>query len=616
MDTSLPPDPALEQAARAQRMARMRWWAAVVITLGMMLHAVVRNIVVRMAGSRFEPLTLALLGLSIGAALALTAGLRPRLPDGYKRLGRVFIFLAWAACCGVGLAFVTDNQLPKAVVSLLFVAGTLWAPWLGWQLFDRQTLSRRLLEGAAVAAGFVLLAGLLKVDAMRGDTTISFAWRWAKPRDFQMPAPVASAEAVLVGFETTPDDFPGYLGPQRTGVLERPAEFGIDWVAHPPRELWRQPVGPGWSGFATRGDYAFTQEQRGESEYVVCRRIVDGEILWSAANRARFESPMGGAGPRAVPAIAEDGRIYTVGGAGWLQCLDGRSGAVEWSVDLLADNGGRTIAHGVCGSPLIDGERVIVAPTGNPKACLVAYNRFDGTRLWQAGHNAASYSSPVIVSLAGRRQLLLHAAVGLEGHDADTGEFLWHFPWSNEFDNNCSQPIVIDGDAGRVLATTGYGQGAVLLDVRADGERWSASPVWTSRDMKTKFTNAVRLDEFVYGLDDGILACIDLETGKRRWKTGRYNHGQILLLDRTLLVQAENGDVALVNLRPERFEELARIPVLNNKTWNHPCVSGRYLLVRNAEEAVCLDCSPPQHMGKSEVATDESTAAANLATAP
>lgn len=584
-----PPASSDQRAPAVATIAKLRWWAALIVMTGPVLYATVRTIVVRMAHSRPELGTTAILIGSLLAAALLTYNLRSRLPETWGRRSRMIAFLAWSILCFIGMFIMSDNGVPRPVVALLFVLGTLWAPWIAWFHFDRMPFMRFVNQGLAVLAGLGVLGSTLTVSSMRGDNTVDFRWSWAKPRDYEIAAPQSAAAVITSGFEPGPNDFPGFLGPSRTGVIPAVEGLSSDWATSPPREVWRKTIGAGWSGFAVRGEYAITQEQRGDDEYVVCYRLADGEIVWSVGSKERFESPMGGAGPRATPTIADDGRIYALGGTGLLRCINGQSGQVEWSKHILKDNQGSDIAHGVCGSPLVDGDRVIVAPTGNPGVCLVAYQRLTGERLWQAGRHGASYSSPVIVDLAGRRQLLLHAAKAIESHDPETGEFLWEFEWSNEYDNNCSQPIVIDAAAGRIVITSGYGTGAALLEVQPTGSSWSVKPIWTSRDMATKFTTAVRLGDSIYGLDNGILAAIDLATGKRRWKTGRYGHGQILLVGERLLVQAENGDIALVDPQPQKFLELARLPMLNNKSWNNPAVSGRYILVRNAEEAVCLE---------------------------
>jgi outer membrane protein assembly factor BamB len=323
--------------------------------------------------------------------------------------------------------------------------------------------------------------------------------------------------------------------------------------------------------------------------------VADGSEVWLYSQAAWFNSSMGGAGPRATPTIA-DGRVYTVGGTGLFNCLDGGTGKPIWSVDIIADNNGHPIEHGVCCSPLVIGDRVIVCPTGNKGALLAAYDRATGKRLWQTGNHAASYSSPMLVELCGVPQIVLLSTWGAESHAPNTGEFLWSFPFTTEYNQNTTQPVVVDAAAGRVLLSAGYNVGSRLIEVRNESDgRWSTQEIWRSREMKTKFTSAVFREGMAYGLDEGILACIDVSNGKRLWKSGRYQHGQVLLANDLLIVQAEDGDVALVRARPEKLVELARIPALAGKTWNNPTLAGRFLLVRNDHEAACFElplCNP------------------------
>ncbi|HVJ67137.1 MAG TPA: PQQ-binding-like beta-propeller repeat protein [Caulifigura sp.] len=569
--------------------AKIRWWAAFLITFSVLLVAPTRLVIVRMAHSAWEPRLAWLFVLALAGSIVLTWNLGASMSDPWRRRTRPVVFGLWAGLIVIGVYFQSGQPTHRLLIALLFAGGLLCVPWMAWLGFAGVPRFRRMAEALAVATGALLLVSAVTVEAMQGDNTIDFTWTWSPPRDMTTVYPEPPVPAVITtGFAPTPDDFPQFLGPQRTGVIEskpRPT----DWNEHPPRELWRKPVGPGWSGFAVRGDYAFTQEQRAEDEAVTCYRVRDGELMWMTKSPGRFSSSMGGIGPRATPTIHADGRLYTVGATGTLQCLDACSGAVHWSKNILTENGGEDHNHGVCGSPLIVGDLVVVAPTGTASSSLVAYDRLTGERRWQAGQSMASYASPTLLRLAGRDQVLLHTQQVLESHDPETGKLLWEFSWSNANVNNCSEPIVIDADKGRLVVTTGYGVGAALIEVTPGEPTWNVATLWTSRDMKTKFTTAVRVGEYLYGLDDGILGCISLADGKRKWKTGRYNHGQILLVGSTLLVQAEMGDVALVDPRPQKFVELARIPMLKGKTWNNPTVAGKYVLVRNSEEAVCLE---------------------------
>jgi outer membrane protein assembly factor BamB len=190
------------------------------------------------------------------------------------------------------------------------------------------------------------------------------------------------------------------------------------------------------------------------------------------------------------------------------------------------------------------------------------------------------------------RQVLIVTADGVEGNDLDTGAPLWSYTWTNpDTPVNCSQPIVVDGDAGRVLFCSGYGTGSILLQVAASSNGgWTTRDIWKSPGkMKTKFTTAILYKGFAYGLDDGILACLDLATGRQVWKKGRYQHGQILLAGDRLIVQTEAGSVVLVKPDPNDLIELGSFPALSSKTWNNPALAGRMLLVRNDLEAACYE---------------------------
>lgn len=574
---------------RPRRLAGWRWGLAFVLTFSVLIFSSTRLVVVWMAHSARERRLENLFLVTLGATIVLTWNLAASLSEKWRRRTMPVVFALWLIVLTVGLYIQSGPNSNRLVIALLFAFGLLWIPWVAWIGFQRETLLRRLMQGLVLAVGALVLTSAVTVEAMRGDTTVDFAWTWSPPKDLDMKFPEPAKPAVITsGFEPTPNDFPQYLGLGRIGAIES-GKRATNWNEQPPKELWRKQVGPGWSGFAVRGDYAFTQEQRGEDEAVVCYRVNDGELMWMTKTPGRFSSSMGGTGPRATPTIHSDGRLYTVGATGTLECLDACSGTVHWSKDILKDNGGADHNHGICGSPLIVDDKVIVAPTGNASASLVAYDRMTGERRWQAGQSMASYSSPAFVELAGKKQVLLHTQQVLEAHDPESGKLLWDFSWSNANVNNCSQPVVIDAEKGRLVVTSGYGTGAALIEVKPAEPTWSVSTIWTSRDMKTKFTTAVRVGDYLYGLDDGILGCISLADGKKKWKTGRYNHGQILLVGSTLLVQAELGDLALVDPQPKKFVELARIPMLNNKTWNNPTVSGKYVLVRNAEEAVCLE---------------------------
>jgi outer membrane protein assembly factor BamB len=202
-----------------------------------------------------------------------------------------------------------------------------------------------------------------------------------------------------------------------------------------------------------------------------------------------------------------------------------------------------------------------------------------------------AYASPSLATLAGRRQITIVNESTVSGHDPVTGQLLWSHPWPGKSNGNASvsQAVAVGDD--RVLLSKAYGEGAELLQLsEGTGGQLTVTTVWKSaRVLQTKFNNVVVHQENAFALSEGILECVDLATGRRRWKSGRYGHGQILGVGDLLLVMSEEGELNLVELNPERLVHLGSFQALSGKTWNNLCLYGKQLLVRNAEEAVCYE---------------------------
>ncbi|MCL6501633.1 MAG: PQQ-like beta-propeller repeat protein [Pirellulales bacterium] len=403
----------------------------------------------------------------------------------------------------------------------------------------------------------------------------------------------AAEEAPAVGVGA--DDFPQFLGPDRNATL-RGRRLARQWAA-PPRLLWRQPIGPGWSGFAVVGNDAVTQQQLDELELVVCYDLKSGKLLWSHGSRVRYSSRIAGDGPRATPTIA-DGRVFALGSTGILHAIALADGRPLWEANILADHMADPLPWGQSGSPLVVGGLVIVNPGGPRGHSLAAYDAATGRLRWHAGDDAASYASPMLALLGGREQIVMVNQFSVTGHDPESGKVLWSYPPSEQPDHTwlsrdpkVPQPVVVSGD--RLLISAGYGLGCMLLEVApGGGNDWRVQELWPgfNRGLKPKFTNLVLHDGYLYGLDDGTaLACLDLASGQRRWKQGRYGHGQLLLVDDLLVILSDAGKVALVEATPRGYRELASFQALEGKTWNTPTLAGRLLLVRNDHEAACYE---------------------------
>ena len=348
----------------------------------------------------------------------------------------------------------------------------------------------------------------------------------------------------------------------------------------PPRNLWRRPIGPGWSSFAVRGGLFYTQEQRGDEEIVSCYKLTTGEPVWRHLDAIRFWESNGGTGPRATPTIAGS-RVYAMGATGILNALDAATGARAWSRNVAADADTTVPTWGFAGSPLVVGEIVIAAAGGR----LAAYDAATGTLRWLGPSHGGSYSSPHHVVVDGVEQVVMLSDAGATAVAPSDGAVLWEHSWPGA---SITQPARV-GDRGILLntnSTAGAGVGTRRVTATRAPGGWTATELWTSTGLKPYFNDLVVHKGHAFGFDGAILACIDLADGRRVWKGGRYGNGQLVLLadQDVLLVVSEEGELALVGATPDQFREIGRIPAIDGKTWNHPVVVGDILLVRNGEE--------------------------------
>src|SRR5688572_2805420 len=502
-----------------------------------------------------------------------------------------------------------------------FLVYIMTVPLLAFGLVLWAASTRPLNTGARRAALVAILVIacapilLIRTDGVGGPNP--FHWRWAptaeeillaQAKDEPMappPAPVVSEPATPAEVSTPavekkpelrktvpapdarsaapevpakPAEWPGFRGPLRDGIV-RNIRIDTDWSASPPVEIWRRPVGPGWSSFAVRGDLLYTQEQRGDEEMVSCYRVSTGQPVWRHSDPVRFYESNGGAGPRGTPTIHAN-RVYAVGATGILKVLDAATGKPVWTRNI-ADDTKRAVPYwGIASSPLIVNDLVIVANA----ATLVAYDIAGGDLKWKGPSYGASYSSPHLVTLDGVEQVVLLGGPGAISVAPEDGKVLWIHKWEP---GPMVQPAMTeDGDilVNNVTATGGVATRRLHITKRADG--WNVEERWTSTGLKPNFNDFVVHKGHAYGFDNNILAAINLETGERVWKGGRYGNGQLVLLQDqdTLLVTSEDGELALVSATPDKYTEIAKMRIFESKTWNHPVIVRDLLLVRNGEE--------------------------------
>jgi outer membrane protein assembly factor BamB len=490
--------------------------------------------------------------------------------------------------------------------TLLFPPLGLWLLWRNREFkFGRKLLGTvgALFYSALYAAGIVLL--LMQFTPLevewRGGFPPVLTFAKTKP-DYRMLETHRTRQTnqVLRGLSASPASSSAYWtdfrGPHRDGhYTERP--ILTNWPAGGLKKLWSQPIGGGYASFVVADGRAFTIEQRREQEAVTAYDLATGRELWAHAYPAAFTESMGGEGPRATPTYHE-GRVYSLGAQGEFVCLEAATGRLLWRKNVLDEAHATCLYFGMSTSPLIVDDKIIVL-SGEPvlpvkgitNRTVLAYHKATGERVWSAMDDKQAYTSPMLVTLVGQRQLLIVAAKRIVGMKPEDGALLWEIPWQVQYDNAIAQPVIVD--TNRFVISAGYGGGAMLVEISKAGERFAARQVWKNQSLKNKFNSSVFWNGFVYGLDEGILTCIEVSSCRRQWKDGRYGYGQLLLAGGHLVVLSGEGELVLVRANPEKLEEVARFQAIRGKTWNHPAIADGKVLVRNAVEMACFDIGAP-----------------------
>ncbi|MCC9654802.1 PQQ-binding-like beta-propeller repeat protein [Rhodopirellula sp. JC737] len=486
--------------------------------------------------------------------------------------------------------------------------------------------SRPWLVPACCLGLIGIAATLFKFESFSGEMFPRFSWRFGgsstpamkvNPLTEQSPKEITE-DATIPTDETAASQttWSQFLGDQRTGIVTD-RQFEIPTSLDQVSRRWDIGVGEGWSSFAVFDNVAVTLEQRDESECVTAYRLSDGQLLWLVDHEASHFQALGGGGPRSTPAIVpaneeHPARVYAQGATGRLWCLNLATGEVIWQKDLLEVSGWNkedseaAILWGRSGSPLLT-DGLCIIPLGGPDAAaekgrsLIALDADSGDMRWRAGNQQISYASPMVMTLGGKRQIVSVNEADITGHDISSGSVLWSFPWEGKSNSGANCAAAIPAGKDQFLIGKGYGGGSSLISVTwaettndsEEARSFEVTELWhSSRVLKTKFNHCLVQDGIAYGISNGALQAVEVESGKRLWEQSRRERcgqGQAVLIDDVLVVQSEEGEVLLVEATPDEYREILRIPALQHKTWNIPTVVGNLILVRNARQAIALE---------------------------
>lgn len=526
---------------------------------------------------------------------------------------RLWVFGILAAAV-IAAIVIGGNDFPfmAHVLYTLPVVVTVWVGWLMVTPMLKWPTRRTGLLLLVVAA--ISFFPMLRVEGMDGAFNPKISWRWTPTAEQQHLAELKSAPKASkpddsttetqkpVELELQSGDWPEFRGPQRDSRLSG-VRIQTDWEKTPPKQLWKHRIGPGWSSFSVVGDRLFTQEQRGDDELVICYDVNhDGREIWSHANETRFTELVAGPGPRGTPTFHK-GRIFALGANGRLNCLDAATGKLIWDKDIVQDSGAKIPMWGFSSSPLVVDGLVTVFAGGPESKSVLAYREDSGDLAWAAGDGTLSYCSTQLNKINGVDQLLMITDVGMYALQPKTGEILWQHSWPSEGIARVVQPALIG--TNDLLIGTGMGIGTRRINIKLAADKWETTESWTSRAFKPYYNDYVVLNDHLYGFDGNIFLCADVNDGKVKWKTRGYGNGQVLLLvdQALLLILTEQGEVVLLEAKPEKGPEIGRFKAIEGKTWNHPVVAHGKLFVRNAEEVACFEL--PMLEGTSKSATTE-----------
>ena len=373
-----------------------------------------------------------------------------------------------------------------------------------------------------------------------------------------------------------------WRGPNRDGISSETG-FLKNWPKEGPKVLWHIPFGNGYSGISIAQGKVYTMAAEGDDEFVICLDVSNGEEVWRFRSGAKFTESRGD-GPRSMPTVHGDS-VFALGAEGKLYALNAHDGTQLWSHDFVEEFDSKIPTWGFSSSPLIEDDLILVEAGGKDGKSIVAFEKKSGDVVWTTHTDPVGYSSPIAIDFGGVRQIIFLTSKTLLSLAPENGHIYWKYPWPEGI--NIATPIFIPDD--KIFISASYDKGAVLLKMITDEDGIGIEEVWKSRVMKNHFNSSVLQGDYLYGFDNAILTCIEVNTGEEQWQQRGFEKGSLLLADGYLIILGEKGKLALVEANPSEYREKALFQLFDDKCWTVPTLAGGRLYLRNQKEMVCLD---------------------------
>jgi outer membrane protein assembly factor BamB len=392
------------------------------------------------------------------------------------------------------------------------------------------------------------------------------------------------------------------------------------WPAGPLKRVWHAPLFSGWSSPVVAGGKVFITDRTGPTERVLAFDAASGKELWKRETEVDFDPHQvgrrHGRGPKATPLVDGD-RVYTVGIAGRLACLNTKNGELIWEVNYPAQFGarepladGRAIVNGTenvivpvgkgigapvplfgyTGSPTLSGKMLITPVGGERAGTIMAFDKLTGAVIWKSLNENVSYSSPVIAEIGGTPQVVVMTGPRVVGLAVNDGKLLWSHPFQISYDESIATPAV----AGDLVLVTATGKPLTALRIRRDGTAWKKDVAWTNQMLSSYLSSMVVDREFVYGMNDGgEFSCLRLSDGNTQWTGGTHGYYcSPILAGGRLFGLNENGSLAVLFAGPAGYKELGLSQLVKAETWTTPAVVGSRIFIRSGEGLDCFETKP------------------------